>query len=536
MPLDRAGVTPPGILLERALGLIPKILTLQDRNLHSPTYGCFDRNHWHYKILDFPSGMSQELVLPLALSWATEAPANPFFGQEALREWVRAGIAFASRSSHGDGSCDDYFPFEKAAGAGAFSLYAMARALEFAELDHRPYADFLSRRARWLFRRRESGRLSNHEALIANALIRIGRLLEDPAFETMAEQRIERLLGWQSSEGWFFEYQGCDPGYLTLTIAMMAEIDEMRPDLGLREPIRRAVHFLWLLQPPGGWFGGEWTSRNSHNYFPHGFEICGRWLPEALMVNSRAVESLAAGPDYSDDHILGHHCWSYLLTARLWRGDRPAAAEPDEARRLFAEAGILVDRRGRHTLICALKKGGSFQLYDGDRLLTADTGVSLQVASGKGARTAVCHLWAEDLETRIEDDAVTVAGPMAWSKTTQMTPWKMIALRAFMLSLGRFDPDLVRRLLQRLLITGRRTAPFRFSRRLAWTDDGLTVEDTIEGGALERVLGGTIGTSQTSIYSVTSRVYHPSQLLPWHDLADSLRDARDGRLVIRREF
>ena len=46
----------------------PKILTLQDRNAHSPTYGCFDRNFWHYKIIDFPSGMAAEFVWPLALA------------------------------------------------------------------------------------------------------------------------------------------------------------------------------------------------------------------------------------------------------------------------------------------------------------------------------------------------------------------------------------------------------------------------------------------------------------------------------------
>ena len=33
-------------------------------NPHSPTYGCFDRNYWHYRIIDFPSGMAQEFVLP----------------------------------------------------------------------------------------------------------------------------------------------------------------------------------------------------------------------------------------------------------------------------------------------------------------------------------------------------------------------------------------------------------------------------------------------------------------------------------------
>ena len=112
------------ILAAHAVSQIPKILTLQDRNRHSPTYGCFDRNYWHYRIIDFPSGMAQEFVLPLALAYGADIPGNQFFQKSALREWVLAGIRFAARAAHADGSCDDYFPYERAGGATAFSLLA----------------------------------------------------------------------------------------------------------------------------------------------------------------------------------------------------------------------------------------------------------------------------------------------------------------------------------------------------------------------------------------------------------------------------
>ena len=75
-----------------ALALIPKILTLQDRNPHSPTYGCFDRNYWHYKIIDFPSGMAAEFVWPLALVYSLQIADNPYYQQPAIKEWVTANI------------------------------------------------------------------------------------------------------------------------------------------------------------------------------------------------------------------------------------------------------------------------------------------------------------------------------------------------------------------------------------------------------------------------------------------------------------
>ena len=102
------------LFAREALAQIPKILTQLDRNRHSPTYGCFDRNFWHYKIIDFPSGMSQEFVWPLALAYDTNVPNNPFYRQPIIREFVEAGILYAARSAHADGSCDDYFPYERA--------------------------------------------------------------------------------------------------------------------------------------------------------------------------------------------------------------------------------------------------------------------------------------------------------------------------------------------------------------------------------------------------------------------------------------
>ncbi|MEE4274039.1 MAG: hypothetical protein V2I67_20345 [Thermoanaerobaculales bacterium] len=153
----------------QALALIPKILTLMDRNPHSPTYGCCDRAYWHYRIIDFPSGMSQELVWPLALAWDTAVEGNPWHQSPAVRSWVEAGIEFARSSSHGNGACDDYFPYEQAAGAAAFSLLACIESCELVGLDDERLTDFLSRRADWLATHRESGRLANHLALAALA-------------------------------------------------------------------------------------------------------------------------------------------------------------------------------------------------------------------------------------------------------------------------------------------------------------------------------------------------------------------------------
>ena len=513
---------------------LSKILTLQDRVPHSPTYGCFDRNFWHLRLTDFPSGMAQEFVLPLALAYAHPFQGNPFHAHPTLREWIRAGIAYAAASAHPDGSCDDYYPFEKAVGAAAFSQYAMLEALRLTGLDPAPFLPFLQRRGAWLGRHRESGRLSNHEALVANGLLRLADLTGDPGFATLAETRVARLLTWQSDEGWFYEYQGCDPGYLTLTIANLAEIDAQRPDLDLRPAIARAIDFLAAIQPPDGWIGGEWTSRNTNNFFPQGLELSGAWHPAALAVNDRAIAAMNPAPEYDDDHILGHHSWSFLKAAIGWQQKRPAAPRALPAEATYPEAGLAIRRAGALTVLVATKKGGSYRAYRHHELLRADTGVSLRLREGGKLRTHVCHLWTDSPDLTLDDHGLTIRGAMGRAKTSQMTPVKNVVLRLLMLSLGRLNPDLVRAALQRLLITGADTGPFTFERRIALSTTAIEVRDRIHGAG--DIAEAGIGPAQTSIYTVMSRVYHPPQLQPWEDLTPLLRPGDGLRLELIREL
>src|SRR6478672_10922776 len=110
---------------DEALRYLPRLLMMVDRNRYSPTYGSFDRSYWHYRTMDFPCGMYQEFCLPLAMAYAHDFPDNPYYQKERVRELALAGVDFGMRSAHRDGTCDDYFPYERALGALVFSLNAM---------------------------------------------------------------------------------------------------------------------------------------------------------------------------------------------------------------------------------------------------------------------------------------------------------------------------------------------------------------------------------------------------------------------------
>lgn len=270
------------LFAREAIAQIPKILTLLDRNVHSPTYGCFDRNFWHYKIIDFPSGMAQEFVLPLALAYDTNLPDNPFYQQSVIPQWVEAGILFAARSAHSDGSCDDYFPYERAGGAAAFSLLACIESYTRLRLENKTALRFFEKRADWLAHHQESGRLTNHQALIVLCLELLSKLLQTSKWDRAKVQRLEQVLSWQSSEGWFQEYEGCDPGYHTLTISCLARIYQLRQDIRIKEALIKAVELASHFIHPDGSYGGEYTSRNTYNFFPTVLN----WLGDGYLMHS----------------------------------------------------------------------------------------------------------------------------------------------------------------------------------------------------------------------------------------------------------
>ncbi len=528
----------PGELFAReALRWIPKILTLQDRNRHSPTYGCFDRNYWQYKIIDFPCGMSQEFVLPLALAWDCEIDGNAFYRADAVREWAEAGMVFAARSAHADGSCDDYFPFEKAGGAAAFSLLACAEAYALLGLENAELLKFFELRADWMAHHHESGQLTNHQALIVLCLDRVGKLIGTTKWEVAAADRLARVLSWQNEEGWFQEYEGCDLGYHTLTISLLAQIYEVDRRPELREAIERAVRLSAEFVHPDGSFAGEYGSRNTYNFFPHGFEVFGRHFPEALNVNDRFLAGLEGGraPCYADDHIVGHHTWNYLLAARDFAVERPAVPERKSGRLHLKNAGIFIDRREGAELYAALNKGGVYKFFRDGKLVASDTQVSLLVRQGGKLRNAVAHLVA-DYPAEMTEGRIAVSGEMGWAKSKDMTPLRLMALRVIMLSGGRLFPDLVRKLLQRVLITGKKVAPFRFEREFEWLDGGgLRVRDRVVGDDWSAVERAGIGCDQTSIYVVMSRTFQAGQMLPWVTLDAELAEAkRDGALTHER--
>ncbi len=669
--------------LRRALGQIPRLLTAMDRNPFRRTYGCMDREYWHYRTAAFPSGMYQEGVLALAMVYKYPLPGNPWYAVERVRELAEAGVRFAARSSHSDGACDDYYPWERALGAAVFSLAACVRTCALLGLDDPEVMEGLRRRGRWIARRGETGRLTNHHALAALGLAHLARLTQQEEFLQAARQKLQTVLAWQHPEGWFDEYGGADPGYQTLTIDCLAKlrrlVEESLSDAWPDWPIQRtqitqallrAVRFArWFLQPDFS-YGGPVGSRGTRLFFPHGMELLAEESAEAADLADGFLQSLGVSEGESeqigadgygtgadaegtcahldDDRMVVHWPAQLLDAYRDWSANRavaPAASDgaldttgapkggPGLAfaagRALSAThvhtsedafwpgAGLLVRRsadsytaistaRGG-VLVHILPRGATVRPKTACAAPSPDQPVSAESRAGTAAgggpvggplwlRIIDAGLVVETADGRLavsslhdlqpqkcpsvsmgEDGSVCVLveRDLCWVRWETASALKQALFYLGMWLAGRFWRSGVRRLLQHRLITGRRKAPLRLSRRIELPPWGVspsqsafpprepcsfalgTSGDALAGLSKEENGSWTLRVTDTIqlltrrtqvrrmaygpegdwIYTAVDGAYHPSVLAPWTNLADQIETLnRTGQVVIHRQW
>jgi len=526
---------------QAALAHVPRLLGAIDRNPLHASYGCFDRQFWHYRTASFPSEMYQEAVLPLALIYTTRLPGNRWHAEPQLREWAIAALRFAARSSHADGSCDDYYPFERALGAAVFSLQAAARAYQLLELDDAEIVAWLERRAEWVANHDETGRLANHHALAALGLARLAEITGDRTFSAAADDRVNRLLSWQSSEGWFEEYGGADPGYQTVTIDALAKLRRMTGDERLDEPLHRAVAFARLFLHPDGSYGGEYGSRGTYHFYPHGFELLAGRDPAAADLADAFLESLAKGKtaSFDDDRMYAHRLANLMEAYLDWSAERPPPQPAAERPlvRFLPHAGMLVHRAGKSYTVVSAARLGVFKRFAGSDSPFTDAGLIIETTDGRQA-VSQSHDRSRDVHWS-ESGVLEVSGNLHWVRHETATPLKQAAFHLVMCLVGRWWRTPVRRLLQRRLITARRVCPVRHTRRFEFDAAGeCRVTDRIEllDDSL-RVRRMALASDLQAAYVAAANVYQEGVVQPWTDLSHCCdRLNRDRQTVVVRDL
>lgn len=525
---------------DEALRYLPRLFQMEDKNPYSPTYGSFDRSYWHYRTMDFPCGMYQEFCLPLALAYANPFPDNSFYQVERVRELALAGVDYAMRSSHSDGSCDDYFPYERALGALVFSLHAITETCLVLGEKRPHWLEFFARRADYLANHNETGQLTNHQALAALALYNTYLVTGEERFKKASDDYLQIVRDWfHPDEGWFQEYEGADPGYQSCTVAFLAKLYKKSGDASILDMLNPAVDFCWHFMHPDGSYAGEYGSRNTYHFYPHGFEVMAPHNQRAAQVADHFLtHSLPLRTRYynDDDRMCAHYLYDWMQAYQDFspvRAQVPLSERPP-FRKYFHKAGMVVMDTGDYHAALNLHKGGVIKITTPRGPLYSDTGL---IGNTSTDEVIVSHM-VQDYDTSADPDLeiYSVAGQMCRRKSRLATPLSQIAFRLVNLTVGRFWPNFLRATLQKLLITGKSVTEYRFRREFQFAPDGVRISNRMEKPAGAPPLQNLhVGSDATSIYVANSNVYQKSVLLPWRPmvkLRDELNAHNEGTEII----
>jgi hypothetical protein len=485
------------VYLERALSQIPRLLSLQDRNPFSPTYGSFHRPYWLDKTSDFPDALGQFGVQSLAIVYAHDMPGNIYYRQPKIRDWTIAGLEYWARVQHADGSFDEFYPYERGwAGPTAFTCFAAIEAVrclgEEIPDDARERILSAIRKAAHFIAAGESeeDHLANHHAIACMAVWKAHELLGDPALLAGYGRLWRGFLRYQQPEGWSIEYDGVDPGYLSATVSFLAKVYQTHSSLEMLDVLKSAVEMTSYFVYPNGYYGGSMGSRQTLHFYPHGFELLAQEIPLAGSIAQKMLEGLDRGglvpPEIMPDRYLPYRVAEYLqayLDASPRSEDLPKLPyERAPFTEWFPGARVYARRGERSYLLVNLAKGGVIKLFDSQtgRLVFNDCGFLGKLQNG----ALVSSQWVDPrYQVSVSDEIVQVHGSLQKMPSTKtFTPLKMAMFRGILTAVGWNGPasHMLKGGIRKLLMLGTRPIPVRFRRQIRMDGDNLLVTDRLE--------------------------------------------------------
>ena len=471
---------------------IARVLSWQDRESFSRTYGCFDRTYWCWKFSDFPGARYQEAIFTLAHLFTAQLVENRLYDEPRVLGWIQAGLAFWQGLQRRDGSFDEAYPFEHSLAATAFTGFYVGEAfLRVRDLlpDRDRALGSFARAGDWLCRNDERhGVLSNHLAAAAAALYVIFRITGDGRFERRCWQFVQQIYDHQSREGWYEEYGGADPGYQTLCTFYLARLWQYTKDAPLQESLTRSASFLTHCIHPNRTLGGEYGSRNTEFFFPAGCEMLAAAIPDAACI-ARFMR-----PSVPDGKTAG--LWTMdpqntlpMLNNYLFATDYAASLDGREEPQLpcdmagewwFPDAGLLFKSTPAFYAVVGLAKGGVVKIYDKAQraLAVSDCGYVARLRTGTVASTQT--LRRRPSWTRAAGGC-TVEAEFVPLLRRVPTTWLFLAFRIFSTTLGRTQRVaywLKNRLVQ-FLMRPPRAVPLRLTRQVELGTHTVTISDEI---------------------------------------------------------
>lgn len=488
---------------------LPRILALFDNDGTSSSYGLGDRYYWAWGLIDFANGTFQGAAHGMARLW--QAGLWPYqTPEEYFHARLDAMFEAAKRLTRKDGSLEEAFPREGSYCVTALVAYDLLCANDLLRekiLQDRAqrWIAIIAPMVNYLIKAEETHAfISNHLATAVATLLRWHRLTGDTGAERKALIQLDKILSHQSTEGWFKEYEGADPGYQSLCTYYLADVHLQRPDLRLLVPLRRSIRFLWHFAHPDGSFGGLYGSRCTRFYYPAGVKALAKEIPEAaalttFMANSIAqqkVVTLSAMDEPNLIPMFNAYAWAASLAEEeqtMHKTDSSALILPcqdqRQMRKQYPQAGLWLDRGPTHYTIVSTLKGGVAYHFHQDHPPLINAGVVVRNAQGRLGSTQafnarnIVHQQGEQLEitSQITTMPKQLPGPV------QFIFLRLLSLTAFRSAIVR---EWVKRRLAKMLITRRKFMPIKNKRSINFGAE-LKIKDQTATASGYRVVVNT---------------------------------------------
>lgn len=504
------------IYLDTILMEAPRLLGLLDKNPSSPTFGCFDRQYWHYSVTDFPCARYQEAVLTLALLYTLDVPGNVYFRNPYILLWIDGALKFWEKIQKNNGSFDEWYPNENSFVATAFTSYAISEVLLTLGKEIPSYESIiesLEKAGDWLIKN-DDFTAGNQETGAIAGLYNIYLLTSKEKYMSSAKKKLEKLAQRQDKEGWFSEYGGPDIGYLSLAIDYLCKYYKRSKDEKAKEIVDRALDFIVYFSHPDGTFGGEYGSRNTKYIIPSGIELSSSWNGNARRIAYSLRRSLAErktiGPYNLDDRYLSYIGYTYIQAhIDLYNGELKEPMYNSSFSRFLSDSGIFIFSNKNFYLVSNLKKGGILKISFKDKgSLLLDSGIVLHI----DGRYYTSGWLNPEITIEVKENRVRVRSNALRLSFVLMSPVKTIISRLFQLTLGRISKLnlIVKNVLRRLLITYKKKSKIEVIRIIRIEEERITVEDEVNSfKVIERI---TLGMENPYIYIPSSRYFQIQEI------------------------
>ncbi|MCK5343668.1 MAG: hypothetical protein KAR20_09700, partial [Candidatus Heimdallarchaeota archaeon] len=316
----------------------------------------------------------------------------------------------------------------------------------------------------------------------------------------------------------------------------LAKLYKKSKNEDLIQPLVKAVEFAWYFMHPDGSYGGEYGSRNTYHFYPDGFEIMAQFTDKASQIADHFLRSIPRHKRYynDDDRMVAQYVSNWLQAYEDYYHERPLNInERDNFLKWFPDAKIAVCKTDIYYAVTNMTKGGVIKIFDTENVLASDTGLIGRLHNGT---VLVTHLIDEQniIGADQESGEFKVQGSFAKRSDMLPTPFRQVVFRIFLLLLGRFSANLVRFILQKMLVTRKKRTGYKFERTIRFKDKKVEIEDRLLD-KIPEFKQVSVGSDATSIYVPNSNVYQESVLCEWHNASEQEREIlKKGKPWIRK--